>query len=442
MMTRARVLGATLLFTGLWFGAACSSNSKSDGQSAGGNAGSETGGRSQAGASGKGGHGGSAGAAEGGAPNEAGTGATAGDGASGEAGASGASGAGGAGGEAGGNPCAACPSGLCLPTGECVACLSSNDHCPDGQYCSATNTCVTGCKDNASCASGVCSVGHDCQKCISDQECDAPEVCGATQCATACTAAEEGTGMGCSTGLTCCGSHCVDAKTDSQHCGACGTPCAAGQLCGVSGGVLGCQASTVAAACSIAKLTVVTDGQSGNTTPALAIANALHTTCATAPTVREVSQDVADAVNATSGRPVAGGDELLISTGGSSFAHLTAYLNGAQVAPIAAVLSGNDYDFRNTATNELVAHTLYTAPNAGHDFFVIQFIREPTSGSLILNAQGLWQSGTTAAAYYFVNVMLPMLATETKSWYVVEWTDANANLAPDAGEFMITGSGP
>jgi hypothetical protein len=199
----------------------------------------------------------------------------------------------------------------------------------------------------------------------------------------------------------------------------------------------------MAAACSVAKVTVVLDGQDGNAVPARAIAAALLATCTPMPVKREVSQDVADAVNASSGRPVAGGDELLVSTGGGSFAHLTAYLNSALVAPIGAVLNGNNYDLRKNATGEVVAHTLYDAPHDSSDVFVIQFIREPSSGSLILNAQGLWQGGTTAAAYYFVNVMLPMLATETKSWYVVRWTDANANLTPDAGDtYELKASGP
>jgi hypothetical protein len=436
MIIRARVVGATLLFTGLLLDAACSSSSSSGGQAGNGAGGdSETGGRSQAGASARGG---SAGAAKGGAPNKAGAGPSD-AGSAGASGEGGTSGAGGAGGEAGGDPCAACPSGVCLPTGECVACLPSNDNCPDGQYCSAANTCVSGCKNASSCASGVCGADHDCQSCISDLECSAPEVCGATQCAAACTADQEGTSMGCAANLTCCGAHCVDAKTDSQHCGACGTACAAGQLCGVTG----CLDSTIAAACSVAKVTVVLDGQDGNAVPARAIAAALLASCAPAPTVREVSQDVADAVNATSGRPVAGGDELLVSTGGGSFAHLTAYLNGALVAPIAAVLDGDNYDLRKTATGEVVAHTLFDAPHDSSDAFVIQFIRDPSSGSLILNAQGLWQGGTSAAAYYFVNVMLPTLATETKSWYVLQWTDMNANLTPDAGDtYELTASGP
>jgi hypothetical protein len=257
------------------------------------------------------------------------------------------------------------------------------------------------------------------------------------QCAAACSAAQEGTSDGCSTGLTCCGTHCVDAKTDSAHCGACGTACAAGQFCGVSG----CADSTVAGVCSIAKITIVLDGQDGNAVPARTIAAGLKASCVPTPTVREVSQDMPDAVNATSGRPVAGGDELLIASGGSFFARLTSYVSTAPVAPIYGILNGDKLEFRKHATDEVVDSDPYAGAHTAEDKFVIQFMREPTSGSLILNAQGFWQAGTTAAAYYFVNVMLPNLATETKSWYVVKWVDGNANMLPDAGEFTPVMSG-
>ena len=112
------------------------------------------------------------------------------------------------------------------------------------------------------------------------------------------------------------------------------------------------------------------------------------------------------------------------------------------IAPIYAVQNGDNLEFRKHDTDAVVDSAPYAGAHDSSDVFVIQFMRDPSSGSLILNAQGFWQSGTTAAAYYFVNAMLPTLATETKSWYVLEWTDANANLAPDAGEFVLKGSGP
>ncbi len=436
MRIRARAMGATLLVAGLMLSVACSSGSKSDGNAAG-SAGDGGGGKGGGGKGGSPSHAGSAGKA-----GHSGGGVPGGSaGAEDTAGAAGTLSESGAGGEAGtGNACAACPSGFCLPTGECVACLANNDHCPDGQYCTDANTCAPGCKDGSGCASGVCSTAHDCQSCVSDQECSAPHVCGNNQCAAACAADQEGTATGCSTGLTCCTTHCVDATTDAAHCGACGTACSTGQFCGIGG----CHDSNLAGICAIAKVALVLDGQDGNATPGRAIATALHASCSPAPAVREISQDVADAVNATNGRPVAGGDELLLAPGGAFFARLTNYVSTTPVAPVYAAGSadGLSTEYRKQGTNALIATQLNDGPHDASDYLLIQMMREPTSGSVILNPQGFWQSGTTAAAYYVVNVMLPTLSTWTKSWYVYKWTDGNANNTPDnANEFTLVDSG-
>ena len=343
-----------------------------------------------------------------------------------------------AGGQAGApEQCPGCPGGICLPSGACVACLPSHDECPDGQYCGADNVCAPGCKTGSNCASGVCGEDHDCQSCLSDSECGAPHVCGNNQCAAPCTSAQEGTANGCGAGLTCCGEHCVDAATDSAHCGACGTVCAAGQFCGTSG----CRDSTLSGLCSFKKIALVLDGQSGNETPGRAIAEALHTQCVPAPALREVSQLVADVVNADSGRPVSGGDELLIAPGGYFYAHLTDYLSKQAVLPVYSVLNGENLEYRKSATDAVLVSSPRSAPNDNHDFFVIQFARDPSSGSLILNAQGFWQSGTVAAAFYIAQGLLPAVTTFDKAWYLFEWQDANANLAPELSEIVLRDSG-
>jgi hypothetical protein len=76
-----------------------------------------------------------------------------------------------------------------------------------------------------------------------------------------------------------------------------------------------------------------------------------------------------------------------------------------------------------------------------HDFFIIQFSRDPDSGSLVLNAQGFWLSGTVAAAHLLTNQILPNVATYTEGWYAYEWTDANGDKLPDVGEIELTDSG-
>ena len=78
----------------------------------------------------------------------------------------------------------------------------------------------------------------------------------------------------------------------------------------------------------------------------------------------------------------------------------------------------------------------------GHSYFVIETVTEPTSGTFTLAVFGLESPGTRAAAWYFGNAMLPVRDTLTKSWYVYEWRDQDADLAPDTNEFTLIASGP
>jgi len=461
MPKRMRAMGAAVL-GGLLVSAACSSSSSNNGSAgAGGSAGDGASGTTNSGGhSGSTAHGGSGGKA--GSSGKGGSGGSdvsqGGGGASAGTGGSSA----GSGGEAGAvtvqcaNP--KCTSGLCFPDGTCVDCLS-DDQCPSGQVCGSTNTCVTGCKDdNTSCASGVCADAHDCQSCIGDSECGAGNLCGDNRCAPACTADQQGTNAGCGTGLTCCGLHCIDAETDSQNCGACGSPCADGQFCGLTacaggeagaGGQAGtsacvaCHDTTLANICALPKVAVVLDGQDGNQVPGRAMAAALAAQCTPAPTIREVSQTVPDALNPSNGRPVSGAHELLVAAGGSYYARLLGYVDAQKISPIYWHYDGvTTIEFRKNSNDEVVVTRQTTEDNTMHDFFVIQLMRDPTSGSLVLNAEGFWESGTVAAAYFFANGILPNLNTFDKSWYVYEWTDKDGDLAPDVDEMKLVSSGP
>jgi len=61
-------------------------------------------------------------------------------------------------------------------------------------------------------------------------------------------------------------------------------------------------------------------------------------------------------------------------------------------------------------------------------------MRDRSSGSLVLNARGFWQSGTNAAAFQFANAVLPSLRTYTEAWYAYEWTDKNGDQSPQVDE--------
>ena len=68
-------------------------------------------------------------------------------------------------------------------------------------------------------------------------------------------------------------------------------------------------------------------------------------------------------------------------------------------------------------------------------------MRDPDSGSLILNAQGFFLSGTVAAAYHLNNALLPELAAQDQAWYAFDWTDRNGDKAPNTDEIALLSSG-
>jgi hypothetical protein len=359
-------------------------------------------------------------------------------------------------GEAGassGTTCAGCTSGQCLDDGTCVECLPSDDRCPTGQYCGKENSCVRGCKDGSSCASGVCGSDHNCKKCISDSECTDDYVCSGGECSPVCTAAQEGGTKGCGLGLMCCDTRCSDLATDSQNCGACGNACQDGQFCGraacadgdTSDTCVACSDTTLAHVCSVAKIIVILDtnknDSDGNRVPGRAMGSALAEQCPTQPKLSEAEQDSVEALNITTGRPVSNSSELLVVAGGPFYQNLEGYLEENGVAPLYWKVRDDVAEFRSNKTGELVADLAIEGDHESHDIFIIQFMRDPDSGSLILNAQGLWLSGTVAAAYHLNNSLLPELTKQDQAWYAYEWTDKDGDKAPDSDEIELLTSG-
>jgi len=348
---------------------------------------------------------------------------------------------GGTGGEAGAGPsCDACPSGMCRDDGSCIIdCSVADVVCPNGQYCSEDQTCASGCDDATRCASGICDEDHSCRTCINDDECRPGYRCSGGECAVACSAAQEGDSAGCRDDLTCCSLACRDSQSDSQNCGACGNSCGAGQFCAVGE----CHDTTLESLCSIPKLVVIlgTSASDDDSVSGRALGSALAATCTPAPTLEEANQADAAALNVTTGRPLSDGTQLLIVVGGASVQNAEGNLEARRVSHVYARANGDYQEYRDSATDDVVVSQAVAGDHDSQDLFVIQFVRDPDSGSLLLNAQGFWPSGTAAATYQFVNGMLPQLSQYRKAWYVYQWTDANADQAPDSNEIALVASG-
>jgi len=367
---------------------------------------------------------------------------------------------GGAGGEGGEGHCAGCASGFCLTDGTCVDCVPENDHCPNGQYCAEDNQCAPGCKDDTkSCASGVCGTDHNCKHCIDDSECSSGFICSAGECSAACGSDKPGESTSCGNGTTCCAERCSDLTVDSLNCGACGNSCAKGQFCGLAacadqgeGGAgpdaascVECHDTTFANVCSVAKVTVILDTNKntsdGNRVPGRALGAALRDNCETKPVLSEAEQDSVEALNLTTGRPVSNSGELLVVAGGPFYQNLEGYLEEQQIAPLYLHVNGDVLEFRLSATKKVVASLPIEGDHDSHDIFIVQFMRDPTSGSLALNEQGFWLSGTVAGAYQVTHGLLPALEQQDKAWYAYEWTDLDGDKAPDLNEIQLLDSG-
>jgi hypothetical protein len=423
---------------------------------------------------GGGGQGGTGGTTGGGAAGSAGSAGTAGDGSMGTAG-DGSMGSSGSAGDDGGvdggdaydagpDACGACPNGACVDGGAdggvCVECTSSahctnpkpqcdlernvcvecvstpNDTCPSGQYCAADKRCVKGCKDGSTCASGICTVAHDCARCVSDGECSAQKVCGSGVCGTACSAG--GPTDQCGTGTTCCEPRCVRTDRDIANCKGCGTICGGKQFCGKTA----CTNATIANVCNLGLVTAVLDGGPADDQATATILAGLEARCAPAPTTRSVPQPSADVINPLTGRVVVPGGEMLVFAGGRFLQKGVGFLEDQRSLP---VYSGGgtfpNVAFLRSVDGTTIASSVYEEPGS-HDIIVIEVGREVSTGTLSLVAYGFHGNGTRAAAWYFANQMLPNLSNYPDAWYVYTWVDTNPNLNPDSGDtFTLVSSG-
>ncbi len=132
--------------------------------------------------------------------------------------------------------CAATPgTPVCdVASGRCVACTPLRDVCGAGAYCTASNTCASGCVTDDGCAASVdagapdagaagrhCDVAtHACVACNTDDHCAIGNRCVAHTCVPGCDATR-----GCAAGRLCCAGACLDPFTDPAHCGGCNTTC-------------------------------------------------------------------------------------------------------------------------------------------------------------------------------------------------------------------------
>ena len=298
------------------------------------------------------------------------------------------------------------------------------------------------------CASGVCDMNGECKPCVQDSECKGGNVCNAGVCGPRCG---DG-GTTCSGSLQCCNEHCVDTTRDPRHCGACGTTCSATQFCGTAATPV-CTNNVISNICNTKKATFLLDGLPDDDGASNVLRAAVAMYCSPVPTLVSVDQTMSPAINTMTGQPLAGGGELLVAAGGDSTQLLARFLEQSGTSSVYNESDGaTSIRFRRRGGaadggDAVIVDVPLATITLTHDYFLVEIVKEPITGTLSLKVYGVDSPGTKAGAYYFANQILPNVMTFNKSWYLYEWTagagDAGGDGGPSAGDtFTLVASAP
>jgi hypothetical protein len=162
-------------------------------------------------------------------------------------------------------------------------------------------------------------------------------------------------------------------------------------------------------------------------------------------------QDLTGAPDPLKGRPVVGSGDMQVVVGGPFGQTLIRYLETQGITSVYNSFDANGARFYRRSVDGGVDSIIVDAPQADvnqtHSFFLIEMVVDPTTGTLMLAIDGFNAKGTTVAAWFFLNQMLPNRSSLDKSFYVYEWTagpgDGGTNPLPSfADMFTLLASGP
>jgi hypothetical protein len=247
-------------------------------------------------------------------------------------------------------------------------------------------------------------------------------------------------GSGCAGSLVCCEGSCVDTTSNWSHCGVCGHACLATQFCGASM----CDDPILKNICANPKATVVQDDYVIDNEAGSAVATALMMGCTPPVSFTTVGQDAGAVLDQMTHRPILGPGNTLIAGGGAFPQPSVAYLDNNGLSPAYITETPQTAQIVERSTGNVIVSVPNTPANLNpeHDYFLLVLQIEPVSKTLCFTAAGTAQWGTTAAAYFFTNKVLPNLSQYNGSWYAYEWTSAGVDAAPGAADtFTLKGSG-
>jgi hypothetical protein len=236
--------------------------------------------------------------------------------------------------------------------------------------------------------------------------------------------------------VACCAGYCVNTAADPRNCGHCGVACTEHQFCTGTQ----CDQAVLANLCGNPSGTIVLDQYTADNQGAGSIGTALMANCVPPTNIAYRYEDAGGEGGAVTdpatGRPNTGVGNTFI-TGGGGYGHVgVAYLDMMALTPLfpSVINNGTEYQVIKRATGTAALDVPYSSLTASHDYFWVDLVVEPQSGTLVVSGVGTLAPGTVAAGYYLSATIIPNLATYTNSWYLFEWTDMNSDSTPNAGD--------
>lgn len=198
----------------------------------------------------------------------------------------------------------------------------------------------------------------------------------------------------------------------------------------------------VADLCAFSAITVILDGDATDATVGAELASTVASACGTAPTVQSLDQTTPGLLDPTTHAPLFGSGTLGVVGGDNYYQNIMVYLE-MTAAPIISTQTASDWIITRRSDQQVLVTRPLSTLDLTHDVSVIEVSRDPASGAVVLSAYGLYYRGTMAAAYHFANVLQPTIATDGRQYYVIEWTNADADPNPSAGDaFAVLSMGP
>jgi hypothetical protein len=194
-------------------------------------------------------------------------------------------------------------------------------------------------------------------------------------------------------------------------------------------------------------MTFILSGASHDDALAPVLAAALTSGCSSPPAMVTESETASPAVNPMTAQPVAGAGDIIVELGGPYTSNIAKYVESHGLAriydttPDGIVVGFYSHSADGGADPEVAVVPIATLTST-HDFFKIEMVVDPVSGTRIFQVYGIFAPGTAAAVWFFENRMLPNVGSYPLRYYVYEWTHGDAGTNPGPSDtFTLVASG-